>query len=85
MRPSQAEHFDSKVRSLGTPLFSLVLQNKIFHLQDILFIFLTVDLATMDANSEVWGCGCLSHPLSLTAQALLVSPGVLRTFKSLAE
>ena len=51
----QAEHFDSKVRSLGSPLFSLALQNKILDLQHLIFLFLAGDMAIMDANSEVWG------------------------------
>ena len=52
---TQAEHFDSKIRTLGSPLFTVALQNKIFDLQELTFVFLTVDMAIMDANSEVWG------------------------------
>ena len=52
---AQSEHFDSKVRSLGSPLFTLALNNKILDLQKLIFLFLSGDLAIMDANSEVWG------------------------------
>ena len=52
---AQAEHFDSKVRSLGSPLFTLAINRKILDLQHLIFLFLTGDLAIQDANSEVWG------------------------------
>ena len=52
---AQAEHFDNKLRSLGSPIFSLILSNKILHLQDIFFTLLAADGGIVDANSEVWG------------------------------
>lgn len=55
MKDAQAEHFDSKLRSLGSPVFSLVFSHKLFHLRDILFLLLAGDVSILDANSEVWG------------------------------
>ena len=52
---AQAEHFDSKLRSLGSPFLTLILNHKIFDLQEIIWLNLVVDGAILDANSEVWG------------------------------
>ena len=52
---AQAEHFDSKVRSLGSPLLTLILSNRLLHLTDIIFVLFASDMALYDANSEVWG------------------------------
>ena len=52
---AQAEHFDNKVRSLGSPLLTLILSNRLLHLTDIIFVLFASDMALYDANSEVWG------------------------------
>ena len=52
---AQAEHFDSKLRSLGSPFLNIILKHKIFDLQEIIWLNLVVDGAILDANSDVWG------------------------------
>ena len=53
------------MRSLGSPLFTLAVQNKITDLQHLLFLFMAGDMAIMDANSEVWGQVSTSFPLQV--------------------